>query len=130
MKLATMTMTVTQASLFHTNETEVVLTIPELEFNDNWFELNHHWQFHRQYPTNTYDLFELYDLPDPRLYGIDVTQLRSSARRQCSDCGGPFDPSYEAYLINVEPISLTTMMMDHYVTNYDVVVETTVNNIL
>jgi hypothetical protein len=116
--------------LFEETETEVILRIPELLFNENWFEFNHHWRFQQQYPDNIYPLYELDDLPDPRLYGIDVKQLRNLARRQCSDCGGPFDPSYEAYLINVEPVRLTTMMMDNYVTNYGVIVETSLLNLL
>ncbi len=111
-------------------ETETLLRILQLLFNDNWFEFNHHWQFHRQYPDHQYELFELDDLPDPRLYGIDVHQLQNLARRQCSECGGPFDPSYEAYLINVEPVRLTTMMMDNYVTNYGLIVETSMQNFL
>jgi hypothetical protein len=110
--------------------TETVLILPSLVFNDDWFEFDHHWSFHRLYPDIKYDLFELDDLPDPRLYGIDVKLLRNLARRQCDECGGPFDPSYEGYLINVEPVLLTTDMMYNYVHNYDHIVELNGNNIL
>jgi hypothetical protein len=101
-----------------------------LIFNNDWFEFNHHWSFHREYPNAKYDLFELDDLPDPRLYGIDVHQLRVLARQQCDECGGPFDPTYEAYLIHVEPVYLTTTMMDNYVRNYKLVVASNLRNML
>jgi hypothetical protein len=123
-------LTVQNPSLFVSTESEIILTIPKLVFNDDWFEFNHHWSFHRLYPTERYGLFELDDLPDPRLYGINVRQLRALARRQCDECGGPFDPTFEAYLIHVEPVHLTTTMMDNYITNYDLIVENNVKNML
>ena len=123
-------LSVSTPSLFITTESEILLQIPELIFNDDWFEFNHHWSLHRLYPNERYALFELDDLPDPRLYGINVQQLRDLARRQCDECGGPFDPTYEAYLIHIEPVHLTTTMMDNYVTNYDLIVEMNVTNML
>jgi hypothetical protein len=62
--------------------TETVLILPSLVFNDDWFEFDHHWSFHRLYPDIKYDLFELDDLPDPRLYGIDVKLLRNLAQTE------------------------------------------------
>jgi hypothetical protein len=125
-----MDMPAPSAPLFVATDTEVILQIPDLIFNDNWFEFSHHWQFLRLYPTHKYELFELDDLPDPRLYNIDVTQLRTLARRQCTDCGGPFDPSYEGYLFHVEPTLLATSMMENYIVNCDLVVQYNENNIL
>jgi hypothetical protein len=49
---------------------------------------------------------------------------------ECDECGEPFDPTYEAYLIHVEPVHLTTTVMDNYITNYDLIVENNVQNML
>jgi hypothetical protein len=102
----------------------------KVELDPNWFQFNHHWQLKLAHPDYQIELFELDDLPDPRLYNIDVVQLRRLARQACSDCGTRFDPTYENYMLEVEKENLQTAMMDNYVQNLDYVLDRHLNNIL
>jgi hypothetical protein len=76
------------------------------------------------------DLFELDDLPDPRLYNIDVTKLCRLARSAYSDCGEMFDSSYENYMLEIERVNLQTSMMDNYVINLDFITNRSLDNLL
>ena len=98
----------------------------QLTFNDNWFEFNHRWPSHQQ----DQELFELDDLPDPRLYDIDVKQLRLLARQKCDECGGLFDLTYEDYLIQVEPVYLTQIMTEYYVISNNSIIESNGFNLM
>ncbi len=86
----------------------------EIVLNDNIYEFNHEWQLHRMYPNIQRELFELDNLPDPRLYGIDVLQMRSLARRQCLDCRQGFHLDYENYMINIETSIMQMEMMTSF----------------
>jgi hypothetical protein len=127
------------------NEIDLVLFVPselkneedvirdedlEIVLNDNIYEFNHEWQLHRMYPNIQRELFELDNLPDPRLYGIDVLQMRSLARRQCLDCRQGFHLDYENYMINIETSNMQMEMMDHYLIHLDAVVESHVENLI
>ncbi len=96
---------------------EIVLNV------DNIFEFNHEWQLHRMYPNIERDLFELDNLPDPRLYGIDVMQLRSIARRA-------FQLNYESYMTHIETTKMKMTMMDHCLVHLDAVVDSHVENLI
>jgi len=79
--------------------------LSDLVLNDNMFEFDHQWHKHRQYPDIKSELFELDILPDPRLYGIDVSRLRRLARSDsiaCSQCGSTFEATYENYMLHIE----------------------------
>jgi hypothetical protein len=102
----------------------------KVELNPNWFQFNHHWQLKLVHPNHHIELFELDDLPDPRLYNIDVVHLRRLARKACSDCGSRFDPTYENYMLEVEKDNLQTSMMDNYVQNLDFVLNQHLDNLL
>ena len=93
----------------------------ELQFNDNPFEFNHKWTIKRAFPDYKEPVFELDDLPDPRLYGIDVAQLHSFARNNT------FDPSYQNYLLRVENDYLTTTMFDNLLINMDLLVDANID---
>jgi hypothetical protein len=102
----------------------------KVELDPNWFQFNHHWQLKLAHPNYQIELFELDDLPDPRLYNIDVVHLRRLARQACSDCGSRFDPTYENYMLEVEKVNLQTAMMDNYVQNLDFVLDRHLDNLL
>ncbi len=69
-------------------------------------------------------MFELDDLPDPRLYPIDVAQLHEFARQ--SD----FDPSYQNYLIQVEKDYLAKIQFDNFLVSIDLLVNGHLDNLL
>ena len=102
----------------------------KVELDPNWFQFNHHWQLKLAHPDYQIELFELDDLPDPRLYNIDIVHLRRLARQACSDCGNRFDPTYENYMLEVEKCNLITAMRDNYVLILDFVLNRHLDNLL
>jgi hypothetical protein len=56
------------------------------------------------------NLSELDDLPDPRLYGINVKMLRELAS---SECAMKVDPSYENYMFEIEGVKLRSEIHYH-----------------
>ena len=91
-------------------DVEILDNDVEIEYNDNPFEFNHCWQFKRKYPNEVKPLFELDDLPDPRLYNINVALLYNMAQSRSDE----FIPSFENYLVHVEPKVFARAMKDNY----------------
>jgi hypothetical protein len=96
----------------------------ELVFNGNPFEFNHKWAINRAFPEYKEPVFELDDLPDSRLYNIDVAQLHEFARL-CD-----FDPSYQNYLLKVEKDYVATVMSDNLLVNMDLLVDDHLHNLM
>jgi hypothetical protein len=109
---------------------EEVLSDVDLILNDNIFEFDHQWQLHRKYPHIQSELFELDILPDPRLFGINVSLLRQLARSLCSQCGSSFEATYENYMLHIETMNMKVEMMDHYLVHLNEVVEFHVDHLL
>ena len=97
------------------HEVEVLPAEVEIEYNDNPFEFNHCWKQARVNvsPYNFQPVFELDDLPDPRLYNIDVGLLYELAQQR----GDEFDPNYENYLALIEPKVYERAMRENYTIN-------------
>ncbi len=104
----------------------------ELNFrlNPDWFQFDHHWKLKEIHPEYQMDLFELDDLPDPRLYNIDVTKLRQLARSACSECGSMFEASYENYMLKIEKEHLEMTMADNFIFNEALIVNRHLDNLL
>ncbi len=129
----------------HVNDGEVIIPLPaplalhhpipigptppleedlELEFNDNPFEFNHKWTLYRAFPEYKEPVFELDNLPDPRLYNIDVAQLHAFARLSS------FDASYENYLVHVEKDYFAKIVSENLCVNTDLLVDEHLHNLM